>query len=203
MMRSVTLSTGRVAWIAIAPVKSMALVQLEKAVLELTGIAGDRAFAMLDAQDRLVNGKRIGASYDPAGLRPWHGPAGFAVPGRTDGGRRGRARRAHRRLVLRPPAGGAAGPRAVVGGVGDVVGPAAPPRRARRYGRGLDRGPSATLLSTAALETVAHAGGESEPLDGRRFRMTFGIDGVEAFAEDGWIGRDVRVGAALVGRPAT
>ena len=28
--------------------------------------------------------------------------------------------------------------------------------------------------------------------------MTFGIDDVPAFAEDGWIGRDVRVGAALI-----
>jgi uncharacterized protein YcbX len=28
--------------------------------------------------------------------------------------------------------------------------------------------------------------------------MTFGIDAVPAHAEDGWFGRDVRVGAALV-----
>jgi hypothetical protein len=68
-------------------------------------------------------------------------------------------------------------------------------------GEGLDRGPSATMLSTAALAIVASGGGETQALDGRRFRMTFGIDDVEAFAEDAWIGRDVRVGAALV-RPA-
>jgi uncharacterized protein YcbX len=38
----------------------------------------------------------------------------------------------------------------------------------------------------------------SFPLDRRRFRMTFGVDGVPAYAEDRWIGRDVRIGAAVV-----
>ena len=56
-----------------------------------------------------------------------------------------------------------------------------------------DRGPGGgiSMLSTAAL------GG----FDARRFRMTFGIDGVPAHAEDGWLGREVHVGEVVV-RPA-
>ena len=65
-------------------------------------------------------------------------------------------------------------------------------------GEGPDRGPTASLLSSAALGTLAEAGGADRPLDRRRFRMTFGIDGVEAHAEDGWLGRQVRIGGAVV-----
>ena len=72
MMRTMTNDSGRVAWITIAPVKSMALVALEHARLERTGIAGDRAFAVIDPEGRLVNGKRIGPL---ATIRPDHDPA--------------------------------------------------------------------------------------------------------------------------------
>jgi uncharacterized protein YcbX len=65
-------------------------------------------------------------------------------------------------------------------------------------GTGIDRGPSVSLLSTAGLDVLAVEGGATAALDGRRFRMTFGIDGTDPFAEDGWLGRDVRVGDALV-----
>ena len=38
----------------------------------------------------------------------------------------------------------------------------------------------------------------ADRVDGRRFRMTIGVDGVEAHAEDGWIGERIRVGGAVV-----
>jgi uncharacterized protein YcbX len=202
MMRSVSLSTGRVAWIAIAPVKSMALVQLERAVLERTGIAGDRAFAMVDAQDRLVNGKRLGRlvtirpDFDAGtGRLTLRFPDRPEVAGRVELGEPMDAWFFGHPRAVRPLIGPWA--EALTMWTGQplrLVAPVDP-------GEGLDRGPSATLLSTAALASVARDGGETQALDGRRFRMTFGIDGVEAFAEDDWIGRDVRVGAALV-RPA-
>jgi len=64
---------------------------------------------------------------------------------------------------------------------------------------GVDRGAygAATLISRASLERLAEQLGEDE-VDGRRFRMTFEIDGVEPHAEDGWIDREVRVGGATV-----
>lgn len=194
--------TGRVAWISIAPVKSMALLQLEHARLETTGIAGDRAFAVVDGQGRLVNGKRIGAL---ATIRPDFDAASG-------------------RLTLRFPDRPEVWGEVALGDVMDAwffgerravrptVGPWSEALSAWAHhdlrivapvgtGEGIDRGPTATLLSTAALATLAHAAEQTDPIDGRRFRMTFGIDGVEAFAEDGWIGRDVRVGDALV-RPS-
>jgi uncharacterized protein YcbX len=195
-------SAGRVAWIAIAPVKSMALVHLERAHLGLAGIAGDRAFALIDENDRLVNGKRLGRlalikpDYDAAtGCVELRFPDGevvaadVALGDAVDAWFFGHLRPA--RIVLGP---WAAAISDRVGRQLRLIAPDGP-------GDGMDRGPTATLLSTAALASLAMAGGADEPLDHRRFRMTFGIDGVAAHAEDGWLGRDIRVGGAVV-RPA-
>jgi hypothetical protein len=68
-------------------------------------------------------------------------------------------------------------------------------------GDGLDRadeGGAATLVSTGALEALAAAAGLDEPVDHRRFRMTFVVDGVPAHAEDGWLRRPVRIGDAVI-----
>jgi hypothetical protein len=64
---------------------------------------------------------------------------------------------------------------------------------------GLDRSweGSVTLLSCNSLRWLAEAAGVEE-VDSRRFRMTVGVSGVDAFAEERWIGRDVRVGNATV-----
>jgi uncharacterized protein YcbX len=56
---------------------------------------------------------------------------------------------------------------------------------------------SVSILSEASVADLAHAGG-AEGLDSRRFRMLFEVDGVGPYAEDGWIGRDVRIGDAVV-----
>jgi uncharacterized protein YcbX len=53
-------STGTLARITIAPVKALALVALDEADLRPTGVPGDRRYALLDAQHRLANGKRLG-----------------------------------------------------------------------------------------------------------------------------------------------
>jgi uncharacterized protein YcbX len=195
-------SAGRIAWIAVAPVKSMALVHLERAHLGLDGIAGDRAFALIDEGDRLVNGKRFGPlalirpDYDAAtGRLHLRFTDGEAVAAHVEFGEPvdawffGHLRPS--RLVTGP---WAAAISDRVGRQLRLIAPDGP-------GEGLDRGPTATLLSTASLASLALAGGIDTPLDRRRFRMTFGIDGVDAHAEDGWLGRDVRVGGAIV-RPS-
>ena len=56
----------------------------------------------------------------------------------------------------------------------------------------------ASLVSTASLDALQAAAGVDRPVDGRRFRMTVGVDGVDAHAEDGWIGERVRLGGAVV-----
>jgi uncharacterized protein YcbX len=60
----------------------------------------------------------------------------------------------------------------------------------------LDNG-TTTLVSRESIARLAHVAGERS-LDGRRFRMLFEIEGVDAHEEDGWIGRHVRVGGATL-----
>jgi uncharacterized protein YcbX len=189
---------GRVAWIAIAPVKSMALAFLDEAQLGHAGIAGDRAFALVDSAGRLVNGKRAGVlatvrvAIDPAaGTLTLHLPTGETASGRP---------------ILGDPIEaiffGHPRPARIVDGPWSAALSTWSGHDLRfvamPVGDGLDRGPSATLVSTAALGALAAVRGGTEPLDRRRFRMTFGIDGIEAYAEDRWIGRRVRIGAAVV-----
>lgn len=66
---------------------------------------------------------------------------------------------------------------------------------------GVDRGSigGVTLLgvgSLGRLEEAAGEGGESGPIDRRRFRMNFGVGGLDPHQEDDWIERQVEVGQA-------
>ena len=192
--------SGRVAWIAQAPVKSLSLSLVRDAALGPMGIAGDRAFYLVDSEGRLVNAKRAGALL------------------------RARAELENGRLRVELPDGSVAegdaelgepvetnfyGRRSVSGRV--VHGPWSPALselarmpltlvRADEPGAGLDRGAvaAASLVSTASLDALARATGTEGSVDGRRFRMTFGVAGVDAHAEDGWLGRRVSLGEAVV-----
>jgi uncharacterized protein len=189
---------GRVAWIAIAPVKSMALTFLDRADLGPDGIPGDRAFAVIDEHGRLVNGKRAGslatvvAVHDAeSGSLSLRFPDGTAAAGQVAYG-----------AAIRPIFFGNERPARLLDGPWDAALAtwSGQPIRLVAMGRGEgpDRGPTATLLSSASLADLASAGGADRPLDRRRFRMTFGIDGVPAYTEDHWVGRDVRIGGAVV-----
>jgi uncharacterized protein YcbX len=59
------------------------------------------------------------------------------------------------------------------------------------------RGGAASLLSTASLAALAAELGV-DAVDGRRFRMHFGIEDVEPFAEETWLRQRVRLGEAVV-----
>ena len=50
-----------VAWISVSPVKGLALRQLDECELTEAGVAGDRAFFLVDDDGRLVNSKGLGA----------------------------------------------------------------------------------------------------------------------------------------------
>lgn len=189
---------NRVAWIATAPVKAMALTFLDRASVGRDGIAGDRAFAVLDAEGRLVNGKAAGAlatispTWDPAtNLLTMRFSDGRDVTGSVEVGDPIPA------IFFGHPR-----PARHVAGPWDAAlsSWAGRPLHLARMddGEGVDRGSTLTILSTAALRHLAEAGGSAEALDRRRFRMTFGIDGVAAYAEDGWIDRSVRIGGVVV-----
>jgi uncharacterized protein YcbX len=178
----------------------MRLVSVEAIELETTGVRGDRRFYLVDDDGGLVNAKRV--------------PPLLTVRAAVEDGRlslrfvdgtvvEGEVQRlgAHveTNFFGRP----------VVGRV--VDGPWAEPLselagrpvrvvRTEREGDGYDRGAraGASLVSTASLEALRAASGVEQPVDGRRFRMTIGIDGLEPHAEDGWIGSRVRVGGAAI-----
>jgi uncharacterized protein YcbX len=191
---------GRVTRISIAPVKALGLVHPDEVIVNGGGVAGNRRFWLRNEEGKLVNAKRYGTLVQ---IRPeWD--------------------ESTRRLVLTFPAG-----ERVEGIVelGDpvaaemygmplpshqVIGPwqEAISRFLGRYvdllwadDGAVDRTPDGgivSLVSEASLERLREEMGTEGAVDGRRFRMLFDIDGVEAHQEDTWIGLDVRVGEATI-----
>jgi uncharacterized protein YcbX len=192
---------SRVAWISVAPVKGLALAQREEVLVEPFGVRENRRFHLIGEGGRLLNGKQLGplvqvtADWDEAA----HSlaltfPDGSRVDGEVELGE--------------PVATNFYGHREVEGRL--VVGPwaealssfGAHPLRlvqSDHPGGGLDRGRGAvTLLSTASLDALRQAAGADGPVDPRRFRMLFGVEGVGAHEEDSWLDRRVQIGQATI-----
>ncbi|HEX4805555.1 MAG TPA: MOSC N-terminal beta barrel domain-containing protein [Conexibacter sp.] len=190
-----------VSWISFAPVKGLRLRELEEAELTADGIPGDRAFFLVDERGRMANAKRHGAllsvvaEHDAAaGRLALRFPDGREVAAAVELEEPAKVRFYDLKLHARPVAGPfSAALSEHAGAALRLV--AAPPERG-----GVDRGRdgAVTLLSTASLERLREQAGVREPVDPRRFRMTLGIDGVATHAEDSWLGRPLRVGAALL-----
>lgn len=192
--------TPTVSQIAIAPVKSLRLALVDEAEVGPRGVIGDRQYAMLNGHGRLLSvtkhpkllQARAAADAATGYLRidlpdgpPLEGVAEFG-PARH-GVFYGKERPC--RVVLGEFSD------ALSSLVGEPVtlvamsdGPAVD-----RPGEG-----AVTVQSAAALAELAPAAGCSEPLDARRFRMTFTVDGVDAYEEDTWLGRRVRLGATVI-----
>ncbi|HZO61498.1 MAG TPA: MOSC N-terminal beta barrel domain-containing protein [Gaiellaceae bacterium] len=192
--------SARVAWISVAPVKGMALEQRDEVLLEPFGVRDNRRFHVVADGGRLVNGKQIGelqqvaAIWDEATRRlVFRFPDGSAAEGMVELGgaltTNFYGRDVEGRLVVGPWS------EALTSFVGRdlrLVQPVDP-------GGGLDRGRAGvSILSTGSLEAMREAAGTSEPIDPRRFRMLFGVDGVDAHEEDAWVGRRLRIGSATV-----
>ena len=190
-----------VAWISVAPVKGLRLQHRDEVQLNESGVPGDRAFFLVDAGGVMISASRLGplvavvpdhdAQDQTLSLRF---PDGGEVAGRVELGEPEPVRFYGLTLRARP----------VLGRFSEALSQhcgqelrliAAPPERP-----GVDRGRdgAATLVSVASLERLGAQAAEREPVDSRRFRMTFGIDGLEAHDEDAWIDREVRVGDALL-----
>jgi uncharacterized protein len=190
---------GRVAWIASAPVKGLRLELRDEAEFERTGIEGDRSFYLVNDEGRLINAKRAGAllqasaEVDDVRLR-LHLPDGSLVEGEIelDGS-------IETDFYGRPVQGRVVrGPWAEA--LSELTGLPLTLVRAHGSGSGLDRGAvaAASLVSTAALQALAEAAGADGPVDGRRFRMNLGVEGIAAHEEDAWLGRRVAVGEAVL-----
>jgi uncharacterized protein YcbX len=182
------------------PVKSMRLQSVDAIELETTGVRGDRHFYVVDGQGDLVNAKRLPALLT---IRPTvvDGRLTLLFPDESvvEGDPRDTDETIETNFYGRRVVGRIVdGPWAEA--LSEFAGKPVRLARTEREGDGVDRGrvAGATLVSTGSLEALRETLGAETPVDGRRFRMTIGIDGVEPHAEDDWIGERVRVGGAVV-----
>jgi uncharacterized protein YcbX len=185
--------------ISVAPVKGLGMVHPQRVSLEREGVRENRRFHIVDADGRRFNQLRNGALVQ---IRPEY-----------DADRE--------RLTLRFPDGSLAEGDVSLGGevttdfygrpvAGNFVeGPwsaalsawagltlrlvQSPPGQAVDRGRG-----HVSLISAASLAELGRNSGGAEPVDGRRFRMLFEVEGCTPHEEDGWVKRHLRIGEATV-----
>jgi uncharacterized protein YcbX len=191
---------ARVARISIAPVKSLGLLHPDEVLVGKHGVAGNRRFWLVDADGRLVNNKRQGPMVRIA--PEWDESSRVLALTFPDG------TRVEGVVELGDPVdaemyGHPHPSRRVLGpwqdAISEFVG--SPLTLLWADGHAGDRGyrgGTVSLVSRGSLVRLADEGGADEPLDGRRFRMLFEIDGVAAHAEDEWLGTQVQVGEAVL-----
>ncbi|WP_406081293.1 MOSC domain-containing protein [Micromonospora sp. NBC_00858] len=164
------------------PIKSLLGEQLATAEVDQRGLAGDRLWAVRDADGKLGSGKNTRRFRRMPGLFMLRGQVGDPVPvvELPDG----------RRFAADEPAGHAA--------VSEVLGRRVTIEREAEVMHH-DEGP-VSLISTAALRRLHDLVGE--PVDSMRFRANLLVDVPgSGFPEDGWLGRAVRIGSDVVLRP--
>ena len=192
---------GRVVRICIAPVKALHVVNPDEVELTHAGVVGDRRFWLVDSDRRLVNGKghpelmRVLPEWDETTRRlALAFPDGSVVEGEVEPGEPFAAvlyRTEHpSRLVPGPWS------EALSEFVGEPV--TLLWSEGGAQDRGNDRGGWASLISRGSLDQLGVEAGATEPVDGRRFRMLFEIDGVEPHEEDTWLGNRVAIGDAVI-----
>jgi uncharacterized protein YcbX len=190
--------SARVAWICLSPVKGLALRPLDECELTEAGVTGDRQFFLVDEHDRLVNSKGLGVlqqivpGYDePAGVLTLTFPDGTTVSEQLHFDGELAARFWDATLDVR----------VVDGPWSEAISEFAARnlRLVKPATQATDRlrSGAATLLGTGSLRAMARQLGVDD-VDGRRFRMNFGIDGLAEHEEDEWVGRRVRLGEAVV-----
>jgi uncharacterized protein YcbX len=191
--------TARVSWISLTPVKALALEHVDEIDLREDGLHGDRRFYLIDRNGRLVSDigrhgplQLVHVDYDEQNdvltLR--------LVDGTVVTGEVARGEEVDTTFHSRPrTARRVPGPwdDALSAVAGEPVRLVAPEFGAADRGRG----GAASLLGAASLGAMAAALGV-DAVDGRRFRMNFGVEGLEPHAEDAWIGRRVQLGDAVI-----
>jgi uncharacterized protein YcbX len=190
--------SARVSWISLTPVKATMLHLVDEVDVLESGVRGDRRFYFVTEQGRLVSNKDHGplqlvradydAERDTLSMR--------FVDGRELSAPVERGEEVTTSFHRAPrPARVVIGPWAdevsfLLGQPVRLVEPELPaPDRGR--------GGATTLLATTSLDALASQL-EVDAVDHRRFRMNFGIEGVDAHEEDAWRGRRVRIGDAVV-----
>jgi MOSC domain-containing protein len=182
------------------PVKGLRVVARAEVRLTPTGVDDDRRFYLVDDRARMVNGKQLGtlneivADYDhPARTLALTFPDGTRVAAEIEHGEQ-----LETRFYSRPAA------------AQEVLGPFSEALSAHtgrpvrivegRQRSGIDRGRggAVSIVSLASIDALARVAGAPD-VDARRFRMLLVVGGLqEPHEEDTWVGRRLRIGAAVV-----
>jgi uncharacterized protein YcbX len=176
--------------LAIAPVKGLRLSVVDEVEIGPTGAVGDRAFLVVDSENGLLLTSRtptllqVTARHEGDALALTF-PDGRAVSAVPELGERAETANYEGRRITG---------RLVDGELADALSEhlQRPVRLLARdlSERGADDAP-VTVMSVASLEALGVP-------DARRFRMTITVDGVEAWEEHGWGGRELTVGSAVL-----
>jgi uncharacterized protein len=187
--------------LAITAVKGTNLRPVDHIWVDRHGVRENRRFHVIDARDRLVNGKVLGeltavvADYaDSARRLTLTLPDGSVFEDRVRLGdpvaTAFYSGRVVGRLVLGP----------LSQRLSEFIGQPLRLVEASEVGGAIDRrgkGGHVSLMSRASLDRLGRAG-DAPDIDGRRFRMLIEVDGVPAHAEDDWVDRAVTIGEAVV-----
>jgi uncharacterized protein len=189
----------RVTALSTTPVKGLRIAARKRVELERAAARGDRAFYLIDARGRMINGKHSGAlngivaELDDRGELTLTFPDGRVVSGTPEPGEE-----VHTSFHSRPRAAQLIdGPFSQA--ISRYTGEALRLVGAVDGSPAIDRGArgAVTLISRGSLNRLAEVAGGAA-VDARRFRMTVELDGVAPFGEDAWLGREVRIGDAVV-----
>lgn len=158
------------------PVKSMGGEELSRVALDPRGIAGDRWFAVVDADGKLSSGKNS--------RRFRRRDAIFDYAAHTDG---------EQVVVTRDGARWRAGSEELDAELSTAMG-AEVRMLAEQATPHFDDGP-VSVIGTATLAWCAERGIDADP---RRLRANLVLDTTEPFVEEGWLGREISLGAAVL-----
>ena len=188
---------ARVTRFSIAPVRSLGLQHPDEIDLTELGVVEDRRFYLIDDDgrlvDRLIAGElvQVATTTDPGATRLRMAfPDGSVIDAEVELGDpvetpiHGRTGVGH--LVHGP---WAAGLEPFTGRRVRIV-------RCDRPG-GTRSGNPASLVSDGSLRTLARQAGV-DAVDARRFRMLIELEDAEAHEEDGWIGKRIALGDAIL-----
>ena len=183
--------------IHIAPVKSLALSEVDEIHVGSRGIANDRRFLVLDSGGRVVSQRQIGKltqvgseySVDSGELTLTF-PDGSVVTGQPCP-----VREAATMLWGRVVTG------SVIDGewsdaLSSFCGAELTLMKTKNVGACFDEFP-VSVLSQASIDYLTGLTGGTQPFRVERFRPTFLIDGCGPHEEDNWLGRGIRIGEQL------
>lgn len=187
--------------LSITPVRSLALDHPQAVELGPHGVADDRRYTLLTDDGRIFDATKFGplvqvrarlTKTDAGEHLALRLPDGEVAAGDVELGERMRTEIYGRVFTVRP----------VVGPWSRALSAYAGRRlrlvRSERLPGELDRNP-VSIVSDASLRELARQGNDGRPVDARRFRMLIQVAGGERpHQEDEWIGREVRIGAAVV-----